>query len=272
MTGRTIGPCRPAELIGPGPYAPRVISDEARAWRNGKLDRVCDAIEAWEHGRVVRATRHPNYFDLNCVLVEEPAGMNASSLIAVADRYLARFRHRKLEMDLVEEAEGVRPDFDERGWKSSRLVWMRHDAPLPAGPKVPVEEVPYDSVHDLRDTWHREDYPDLDPGEYHAEAREVALQCGARVFASVEDGAPVGFSEVEYRDGSAEVASVYVLPEHRGGGRGTAITRAAIEACSDADDLWIVADDEDRPKELYRRLGFRPKWISMEFLLPPAPS
>jgi hypothetical protein len=30
-------------------------------------------------------------------------------------------------------------------------------------------------------------------------------------------------------------------------------------------DLWIVADDEDRPKELYARLGFRPAWTAMEF-------
>ena len=219
---------------------------------------------------VVRASRHPHYFDLNCVRVEAPTGMDADGLIKVADRGLRELGHSKLEMDLVEEAETLRPEFDRRGWKTSRLVWMRHDAPLPPGPTAKVEEVPYDSVHRLRDTWHREDYPDVDPGNYHPEAREVALQCGARVFATVEGGAPVGFSEVEYRDGSAEITSVYVLPEHRGGGRGTAITRAAIEACSDAADLWIVADDEDRPKELYARLGFGPVWTSMEFLLPPA--
>jgi hypothetical protein len=29
-------------------------------------------------------------------------------------------------------------------------------------------------------------------------------------------------------------------------------------------DLWIVADDEDRPKELYARLGFRTAWTAME--------
>jgi hypothetical protein len=31
-------------------------------------------------------------------------------------------------------------------------------------------------------------------------------------------------------------------------------------------DLWIGADDEDRPKQLYMRLGFRPVWRSIEFL------
>ena len=47
------------------------------------------------------------------------------------------------------------------------------------------------------------------------------------------------------------------------------MTRAAIEAAGDVDDLWIVADDEGRPKELYARLGFRPAWTSIEFLRVP---
>jgi hypothetical protein len=47
------------------------------------------------------------------------------------------------------------------------------------------------------------------------------------------------------------------------------ITRAAIESADNFVDLWIAADDEDRPKELYGRLGFRPAWTMMEFLLLP---
>jgi len=54
-----------------------------------------------------------------------------------------------------------------------------------------------------------------------------------------------------------------------GAGRGTAVTRAAVEAAGDLRDLWIIADDEDRPKKLYARLGFRPAWVTMEFLRPP---
>ena len=47
------------------------------------------------------------------------------------------------------------------------------------------------------------------------------------------------------------------------------MTRAAIEAAGEVDDLWIVADDEGRPKQLYARLGFRPVWTSTEFLRAP---
>jgi predicted GNAT family acetyltransferase len=76
----------------------------------------------------------------------------------------------------------------------------------------------------------------------------------------------VAFAQIE-RDGeAAEITQVYVRPEYRGDGRATAITRAAIEAAGDVSDLWIVADDEDRPKHLYARLGFRPAWTTMEFL------
>ena len=57
-----------------------------------------------------------------------------------------------------------------------------------------------------------------------------------------------------------------MTPTDRPDSGGTAITRAAIETAGDAEDLWIVADDEDRPKELYARLGFRAAWRAMEFL------
>ena len=85
-----------------------------------------------------------------------------------------------------------------------------------------------------------------------------------RVLAVYDGDRPIAFAQLEHDGDAAEIGQVYVHPEYRGGGRGTAMTRAAIEAAGDVRDLWIVADDEDRPKELYARLGFRPVWTSME--------
>jgi GNAT superfamily N-acetyltransferase len=84
-----------------------------------------------------------------------------------------------------------------------------------------------------------------------------------------EGGVPVAFAQLERVGAAAEIAQVYVHPEYRGGGRGTAMTRAAIEAAGDVRDLWIVADDDDRPKELYVRLGFRAAWTTAEVTLWP---
>jgi GNAT superfamily N-acetyltransferase len=135
-----------------------------------------------------------------------------------------------------------------------------------AGEDVAVEELPYDAVRDLWVAWHLEDFPDQDPIAHHAEARDVALRRHAQVLAVLESDAPVAFAQLERDGDAAEITQVYVRPEYRGDGRGTAITREAIHAAGDARDLWIVADDEDRPKQLYARLGFRPAWTAMEFL------
>jgi GNAT superfamily N-acetyltransferase len=140
---------------------------------------------------------------------------------------------------------------------------------MPPGPDVAVEEVPYDTVHELRLAWHQEDFPGEDPGDYFAYARDISLRRGAKVLVVREDSDPVAFAQLEGDRPAAEITHVYVQPEYRGAGRGTALTRAGVEAAGDLQDLWITADAEDRPKKLYARLGFRPAWMTMEFLRKP---
>jgi GNAT superfamily N-acetyltransferase len=228
-------------------------------------------IEPWEHGTVVRASRYPTYYDFNLVRVERDPGMSASELIEFADVALAGLDHRRFDFEVIEAADPLRAEFEAAGWKTTRLLWMRHEAAPPPGPAIAVEEVPYDAVDELRVTWHQEDFPEVNPASYHASAREVALTRGAQVLAVRDPGGgePIAFAQLERDAGSAEITQVYVHPDHRGGGRGTAMTRAAIEAASDAEDLWIAADDEDRPKQLYARLGFIPIWRAMEVTLWP---
>jgi GNAT superfamily N-acetyltransferase len=79
----------------------------------------------------------------------------------------------------------------------------------------------------------------------------------------------VAFAQL-VRDGEgAEITDVYVTARRRGRGLGTAITRAAISAAGDVRELWIIADADDRPKELYARLGFRPVWTVVDYLRVP---
>jgi GNAT superfamily N-acetyltransferase len=241
------------------------VAARARAWRDAAHAAVCDVIEPWAHGTVVRATAYPSYYDFNVVRVEDDPGMDVDALVAVADEALAGLGHRRVDFDHADVADSLRAGFLARGWKAMRLVWMRHETPPPPGPQITVQEVPYDAVHPLRVAWHGEDSPGQDSSGYHAQAREVALRRHVRVLAVYEGQVPVAFAQLEHDGDAAEITQVFVHPDHRGGGRGTAMTRAAIEAAGDVRDLWIVADDEDRPKELYARLGFRPAWATMEF-------
>lgn len=244
----------------------------ARAWHHARHDAVCDVIEPWAHGTVVRATRYPDYFDLNAVRVEDDPAMSTKELVAFADEALAELAHRRLDFDLVDAAERLRGGFEAEGWEAARLLWLRHEAPLPPGPDIEVEAVSYDTVQDLRLAWNREDFPDHDPGAFPGQEREVALSQDVQVLAVRERSVPVAFAQLQQQGAAAEITHVYVHPEQRGNLLGTALTRAAIDAAEAVRDLWIVADDEARPKELYARLGFRPAWAAMEFTrLPIAP-
>ncbi len=247
------------------------VAARARAWRNGGHAAVCDVIEPWAHGTVVRATRYPTYYDYNVLRVEGQLDLDVPGLAACADEALAGLEHRRVDFDDVAQAEARRAAFERAGWKTVRLLWMLHEQPLPdpgPGPVAEVQEIAYDETAELRLAWHMEDRAELEYEGFWEASREVALKNGARVL-GVRGGAgePIAFAELQRRGPAAEITSVYVGPEHRGEGLGTAITRAAVEAAAGSADLWIVADDEDRAKDLYARLGFRGVWVSEEFLL-----
>lgn len=172
--------------------------------------------------------------------------MSVEALIALSDEALAGLAHRRLDLDLVGGC-------------------MRHEAAAGRTGCCGRGD-PYDAARDLRLAWSREDFPDQDPAAYLAASREVALRRGARVLAVHEARAPVGFAQLERDGAAAEITRLYVHPDHRRRGRGTALTRAAIDAAEDVRDLWIVADEEASAKEIYARLGFRATWKRMEFL------
>ena len=183
--------------------------------------------------------------------------------MAFADEALAGLAHRRVT-SIRRRRRALRAGFEAKGWKAVAPAVDAPRDPAAARAGIAVEEVPYDAVHDCASPG-TGGSPARTARRYLAQAREVALRRERRVLAVREAGAPVAFAQLERDGAAAEITQVYVRPDHRGGGRGTAMTRAAIEAAGDVRDLWIVADDEDRPKELYARLGFRPAWTTMEF-------
>lgn len=233
-------------------------------------EAVCDVVEPWEHGTVIRATRYPTYFDFNLVRVEDDADLTVEEVARFADEALAGLSHRQVGFEVVEAGERVREGLEALGFQSQRLVWMRHEGGEHVSHSIHVEEVPYDDVHPLRVTWHEEDFPTVKAREFLDNMREIAMRRDPHVFAVREGGTPIAFAEVERAGDAAEIASVYVHPDHRGAGLGTALTQAAIDSARDARDLWIVTDDEGRARPIYERLGFRSAWRVLSFLrLPP---
>ncbi len=246
------------------------VEDRAREWSQRARARFCDQIERWDHGVVARATPFPEYFDLNVVRVEDDPGMSVDELVAFSDHALEGLEHRRIDFDRAAVAEPLRDEFHARGFQSLRLVLMRFQGERPSADELPINEVDYDAVDHLRRAWHHESFPGRDDTEYQAQAREVRLALGSRVFALHENGEPVAFAALDVGEDETEVGALYVLRRYRGQGRGTMLTKAAIAAAGGVRDLWICADDEDRPRRLYARLGFRPVLWWTEFLRAPS--
>jgi ribosomal protein S18 acetylase RimI-like enzyme len=85
-------------------------------------------------------------------------------------------------------------------------------------------------------------------------AERVTMRC----FAVVVDGEVASYTDLYLRDNAAQIEDVGTLPEHRGRGYASGVVLAAVQAARDAgaDLVFLFAEADDWPKELYRRLGF----------------
>lgn len=185
--------------------------------------------------------------------------MSTDELVAFAVEALDGLAHVRIDFEEIDSTSTHRNELKARGWQETQLVWMLHGGPLPRVSAAPaVEPVDYDEVHELRLIGYREDFGEVAPRGFHEQAREVALALGAEVLAVRKGGRPLGFAQIEHIDSSVEVTQVFVHPDHRGAGNGTALTRAAMAASGGSGcDCWIVTDVDGRPRDLYTRLGFR---------------
>jgi GNAT superfamily N-acetyltransferase len=240
-----------------------------RCWHLPWKERVCDEARPFSHGVVFRSSRHPDFWEYNCIRLDRP--MEAGEMIAAADRELAGCAHRLVEW-MIPMPDGLVGELRERGWMANPLVFLLHDGrPLPQF-RGELVEVDYDVVRELRDLWHREDFGEhIEPEAFHAQAREVAELAEVRVVAAMDEGRPIGFAQVETHDGGSEVSQVFVHPERRGAGLGGALTARAIGLGADvAPDVWISAERDLRPRRLYERLGFCAVVETGVAILPPS--
>jgi GNAT superfamily N-acetyltransferase len=227
-------------------------------------------VEPWAHGSVLRSPLAPDWWDANLVRVEGPdTGLQASELISLVDGLQADLQHRRILVEDEAAADRLRPQFDDAGWETERLVMLLRSGPPPEGPED-VVEAPYADTRALRLEWHHSSEWGDEEALHLDSAEAVAVRIGTRAFvARGDDGAPIGFCSLFSVADGAEVDQAYVTPSARGRGLGARLISGALAAGGHHTN-WIVADDEGRPKGLYQRLGFEPAWRWCTFTrLPP---
>jgi ribosomal protein S18 acetylase RimI-like enzyme len=172
-----------------------------------------------------------------------------------------------------EVGDRLAPWFERQGWRVDRHVVMvqlrkaERDADLSV-----VRELREEDLRPARrevlsgHSWATEEVLD----HIFAAKRAIGERVRARFFGAVVDGEVVSYSDL-YQDGAdAQIEDVGTLPERRDRGYASAVVLAAIEAArrDGAEFVCLVADANDWPKELYRRLGFDTVGHYTKFFVP----
>lgn len=148
-----------------------------------------------------------------------------------------------------------------QGWGVHRgLAMVLRRPPDHPAPPADVHEVPVEALRPLRRALLLE-YPWATPevaDQLLDTKAEIARRVTLRAFAAFEQGEVVSYTDLYTADGVAQIEDVATAPAHRGRGLSRAVILRAIEAAraAGATFVFLVADAEDWPKELYRKLGF----------------
>jgi ribosomal protein S18 acetylase RimI-like enzyme len=248
----------------------------ALAFELGAHTRAAARVEGLRYGQAFVQERLEHVYWANMLWVSAREGVGFDELVADAERILSGLPHRQVVVEQEALWRTLEAGFAAAGWQRDAVVYMTHERPADRMVDVSaVRSVTHDEVlaaeeHFLRD----------EPGTTTPEARRQVMQhnrhigelLGERCFAAYDGDAVCAYAKLRHRDGVAQVEDVAVAPEHRGRGLGRLVTSAALAAglALEPELLFIVADEEDWPRELYARLGFEPAGRIRGFLRPPA--
>ena len=234
-------------------------------------------VEPWRFGSVIFTDDFPGRYDSNFLRVERPIGSATPTELAVeADRLLAGLGHREVVVEDADAGARLAAGFRELGYLVERLVYMVLRTRSPETPAMAVREV---SPQLLRPTLLATnlaiDGMSQADAEMLADFRPVSTRrVGTRYFAVELEGVPASYCELYMHDGAAQVEDDNTLAAFRNRGAGRAVVLGAIAAAhaAGADLIWIVADADDWPQQLYAKLGFEPIGGSWQFTkMPPQP-
>jgi len=240
--------------------------------RDSAIERVLET----RFGPALFNDTYRDLWMLNVLRVERAGGASAEEIATEAERVQADLPHRRVLVLDTEAGPRLAPEFEELGWKIDRFTFMvLKRAPGRQADTSIVTEVPVRALGELREAIGREQLPEMSASAL-AQLREssaVFEETGrARHFAVELEGRVVSATDL-FSDGrTAQVEEVATLPEFRGRGYASAVVQRAVdEALATGHDLvFLTADVDDWPKELYRRLGFDEVGTEWAFLRTPA--
>jgi GNAT superfamily N-acetyltransferase len=270
MTSRADMPYYPSASGGDSASGLARMLEELR-WTVGS---ATDEMRRIDHGWVMRSHSLDKVCALNQVCFTEAVEFDEA--IALADEYMPGmpFRHIVVE----DEPAGVELEgpFRSNGWAVERTVLMQlSNPPDPVVDEGDFTELSEEEMVVVMKLWALEEHVGILPErleqlmEYN---RLVGRLWDERCFGVLDsEGHPVSITKLRKHEGVTWVEDVYTVPDSRGRGHARMlVTYAATLGRSAGSELtFIIADDEDWPKDLYARLGFERVGTTRTFRLHP---
>ena len=224
-----------------------------RTLERARVERVAPT----RFGEALLTESLPQVWYLNFVAIDAGAEASADELAADADEAQARLRHRRVAIFDDALAGRVAPGFAALGWNVEPLVLMvfRGDA----APREGVRAVAREALEPLWLSGMRNGgMGDHDAAEIVAAKSVNERASRVDYFAAHVDNSAASYCELYSRDGVGQIEAVLTLPEHRGRGLASAVVLHVANASREIGNelTFLLAEENDWPKELYRKLGF----------------
>jgi len=236
--------------------------------------RRVERIESFPWGELVVTPSLRRVYDANFAIVRRWDG-TADELAREVDAAQARqgFAHRKTVLPDEDLADRLWPEISKQGWEyASRYLMMAHhrEPDRPADPAIEILGVGNVDWASGRRAMivlegHGED-PEVVRQLLELD-RQLVATMDVRHLAAVVDGEVASFAGLYIEGGVAQIEDVATLPAYRGRGLARAVVLGGLAEArrAGAELVFLVADEDDWPKELYTRLGFDPIGVEHVF-------
>jgi ribosomal protein S18 acetylase RimI-like enzyme len=237
-------------------------------------DRCAPVRVPFEWGTFLSNPDLPLVWDLNFARIEADDPPPPPAIAETVERlpWPAASRHRKITVD--DEATGARlaHGFKEIEWQVGRLVYMVLTGAPPPVPPTPVVEMSSGERADALVSF----LPQIGtkPETLHqiiASRAVVEDNVTVRRFGAFVDGEIATMCELYLEGGTAQIEDVATIERFRKRGLANAVVLNALEAAlsTGAEFVFLIADADDWPKEMYAKLGFEEVGTTYEFMIPP---
>ncbi len=246
----------------------------ALEFERGYYARAAPSAAPHPLGLLVRDDAVPRAHVQNMLWVTATA-VTPEELLTALEETHAGLAHRKAQVDDDALGAALAGPLRAAGYRAERHLYMALRRPRDREATARALEVD-EATHAAVEAAVTREFPDIAEEEVVQQllraraALNAAAPEGTRFWVGVDGGAHAGNALLRRGPGVAQVEDVATLTAHRGRGLARAAVGAAVDAAAGAELVFLVADDEDWPKELYAKLGFDPIGAVWAFVKDPA--